>query len=356
MKTRNKSLRWAFNQFANRSLQTWSYKRDRGISKPTRFIFGLTLRCNIKCEQCAIWRMPKTPELNTNEWKSIVTDLRDWVGPYRAQLAGGEPFIRKDLLDIVRHATRNDVFTGVVTNGTLIDRSLAEDIVDSGLSYIHVSVDGIKPETHDELRGIRGVYDKTMSGIDHLVSASRGSGPSISIASVINRKNVKELVDLVHFVEEKGLKGIIFNPIGPTVDSDVDWYKKSDLWIHDVSEVDDIIDTLISMKKKGAKIMNPVEHFLELKQYFRKPYLDSNEHCMVGMTNLGIKCDGSVYTCFKMPSLGNVREMKIKDMWDSDQANSVRCQIKNCDIHCSPSNFVYRRSLYDEVMRYLRFE
>ena len=355
MHKRNKTLGWAFNQLVNRSLQGWSYRHDRGLAKPTRIIFCVTLRCNIKCQQCAIWRMPKKEELTTEEWKKVITDLRSWIGPCRIQLAGGETLVRKDITDIIDFATQQGVLTGVVTNGTMIDRPLAQKIVDSGLGYIHISVDGIRPETHDEVRGIPGLYVKTMAAVDALLEVGRGSGMSISFATVISRKNMHELVDLVHLVERKGLDGIIFNPLGPTIDSDPEWYKKTDLWFDDLSSINQVLDQLIELKHGGAKILNPPEQLEGMKKYFEQPYLLMRDGCMVGITNLSITCDGFIHTCYKMPPLGNVREVTPRDAWDSAKACEVRRMIKSCDIHCSPGNFVYRRSLTSEALRFLRF-
>lgn len=355
MHKRSKSLAWAFNQLINRNLQSFSYKYDRGFSKPTRIIFCVTMKCNIRCQQCAIWRMPKPEELSTDEWEKVIYDLRKWIGPYRVQLAGGETFVRKDITEIIRFATQNDVLTGVVSNGTMITRELARDIVDSGLGYIHISVDGINPETHDHIRGIPGLYSKTMAAIDYLLDASNGSGMSVCMATVINRKNMYELERLVDYVEDKGLDGIIFNPLGPTIDSDPDWYKKTDLWFDDLSEINRVLDRLIELKGKGAKILNPPEQFQEMKKYFERPYLLMRDNCMVGITNLSITCDGYIHTCFKMPPLGNVRETTPREAWDSEKAREIRQMIKKCDIHCSPGNFVYRRSLWSEMIRYIKY-
>jgi MoaA/NifB/PqqE/SkfB family radical SAM enzyme len=299
--------------------------------------------------------MPKSEELTTDEWKKAIYDLRKWIGPCRVQLAGGETFVRRDVTEIVRFATDNGVLTGLVSNGTMITRELARDIVDSGLGYIHISVDGISSETHDYIRGIPGVYDKTMTGIDHLLEASRSSGMSISIATIIMKKNMHELVDLVKWVEGKGLDGIIFNPLGPTVDSDPDWYKKTDLWFDELGEINRILDRLIELKRKGAKILNPPQQFEEMKKYFEKPYLLMRDNCMVGITNLGITCDGYIHTCLKMPPLGNVRDVSVEEVWDSEKAREVRRMVKKCDIHCSPGNFVYRRSLMGEAIRFIKF-
>ena len=355
MRKRNKSFAWAFNQLVNRSLQGVSYKLDRGLAKPTRIIFCVTLRCNIKCRQCAIWRLPDTEELTTDEWKKVIYDLKKWLGPYRVQLAGGETFVRKDITEIIRYATANGVLTGVVSNGTMITERLAQEIVDSGLGYIHISVDGIKPATHDHIRGIEGLHKKTMAGIDHLVRAAKESGMSICLATVIMKKNMHELTDLVRLVEDKGLDGIIFNPLGPTIDSDPRWFENTDLWFDDLAEINSVLDELKEMKNKGARILNPPEQFEGMKGYFEKPELLMRDRCMVGVTNLSITSEGNIHTCFKMPPLGNVKEKTVREVWDSEEAKLLRMSIRNCEIHCSPGNFVYRRNIVSEVLRYIKY-
>lgn len=352
---RHKSLKWAANQMGNRCLQDISYKTNRGIAKPTRLIFCMTLRCNIKCKQCAIWRLPQKEELTTEEWKDAIYALRQFIGPYRVQLAGGEIFVRKDIPEIIRFASQNDVLTGIVSNGTMIKPGLAEELVDAGLGYMHISIDGINADTHDHIRGIPGIHAKATKSIQYLKDASRGSGLSLCVATIIMKKNRHELVDLVKWVEDEGLDGIIFNPLGPTIDSDKDWYKKTDLWFDDLSEVNEILDTLVEMKKNGAKIINPPEQFEEMKSYFKRPYLLRNDKCMVGITNLNITSDGYMHTCYKMPPIGNIREISPKEAWDSDVARKLRQRIKECDIHCSPGNFVYRRNLISEIKRFIKY-
>lgn len=356
MRKRNQSMEWALNQFLNRSLQGLSYRLDAGFAKPTGITLCLTLHCNIKCQQCAIWRLPEKQELSAEVWKKVIYDLRKWIGPSRVRLVGGEIFIRKDIIEIIEYAKINDVITDIVSNGTLITESLARDIVNSGLGYLRISMDGIKPETHDRIRGIQGTYKKAISSIDYLLKASNKSGMKLCIATVICKNNMHELIDLVKFAERKGLDGVIFNPLGPTVDSDPDWYKKTDLWFDDLNEINEILDKLIVMKKAGAKILNPPQHFKDMKVYFARPYLLGNNGCRVGVTNLSITCNGDIYTCFKMPSLGNIQNTSPEEAWNSERAKEIRKKIKNCDIHCSPGNFVYRRSLFDDIMRFIKYE
>jgi hypothetical protein len=299
--------------------------------------------------------MPRTEELAADEWKKVISDLRSWMGPYRVQLAGGEIFVRKDITDIIGHATKNDVLTGVVSNGTLITRELAGKIVDSGLGYIHVSVDGVTPETHDYIRGIPGLHAKTMAALGHLVEANRDGAMSICMATIITRRNMHELAAIVRKAEGMGLDGVIFNPLGPTIDSDPEWFRKTDLWFDDLPAVFAVLDELIAMKKAGAKILNPPEQFEGMKSYFADPTLRLNKQCMVGITNLSLTADGNIHTCFKMPPLGNVRQTTPEQVWDSPAAREIRRQMRACDIHCSPGNFVYRRRLLSEVKRFLSY-
>ncbi len=92
-----------------------------------------------------------------------------------------------------------------------------------------------------------------------------------------------------------------------------------------------------------------------MKNYFKKPYLVMRDNCMVGITNLSITCDGYIHTCFKMPPLGNVRETTVEKAWDSEKAKEIRKAIKKRDIHCSPGNFVYRRGLLSEIIRFIKY-
>lgn len=355
-----KSLHWAFNQFVNRISQDISYKFDVGHCKPSRIICCLTVRCNLRCKQCAFWRTQKTNELTTEEWKKIILALKYWLGPYRMQIAGGELFLRNDIVDLIRFGHENGVLMGLVTNGTLINNDLANEIVKSGLSYFDISLDGIRPETHNYIRGIHGVYEKVMATIQYIKQHRNkiDNDLSVTIATVIMGNNMDELVDTVKFVEKEGLDGVSFNPLGPPHDSGGDplWYKKSELWPpkDDLSKLDDVLDELAMMKKKGARILNSVDQFIEMKKYFRDPSRPRNDNCMVGVTNFLMSCDGNIHQCFHLPSIGNYKE-PVKMVWNSEKAKIVRKKIKNCTHECSPGNFVYKRSLIKEIQRYLQY-
>jgi len=354
-----RSLGWAVEQGINHVAQGISYRHDLSWCKPSKIIFCLTLRCNLKCKMCGIWKGPKVRELSLPEWKNVIVKLKRWLGPFRVQLAGGEIFIRKDIFDLVRFASENNVLAGVVSNGTMLEAEKAEKLIDAGLGYFDVSLDGMNPETHDYIRGCEGVHEKAISVIKHMnVLRKQKDSKLVMYAPVIVcGYNRKELVDLVYFAEEEGLDAVMFNPLGPACDADTMWWEKSDLWPKDgeLAELNGVIDRLISMKKSGARIINSIEQLHAMKSYFSNPSFNCNDGCMVGMTNFLLSADGNIHLCFKMPPIGNHTE-DFSAVWASKQAKTVRKEIKDCTYECSPGNLPYRRSLLREIQRYLGFK
>lgn len=354
----HKSLGWAFGQFLNRMQQDIAYKFDNGRCKPSRIVFCLTLRCNIKCKQCGIWKTQNKKELTTAEWKDIMQQLRDWLGPYRLQIAGGEIFIRKDIVELVQFASERQILIGMVSNGTMITDNIAKELVMAGLSYFDISIDGIRRETHDYIRGVDGVYDKAMNAVRYLRNYRKELKRDLSIvsATVIMGPNMDELLDIAKWAEKAGLTGVLFNPIGPACDSDTEWYDKSELWPkkEELKKLNGILDELVSMKKAGAPIMNSEEQLIEMKEYFQNPSFCRGDDCRVGVTNLMMSCEGDAHLCFHMPAIGNFRQ-PLKEIWNSEKAKQVRRAIKKCSFECSPGNFIYRRGLIKEIQRYLQY-
>ena len=350
---------WAFRQGINHMAQGLSYRYDVACCKPSKIIFCLTLRCNLKCRMCGIWKSPKTKELSLEEWKEIILKLKEWLGPFRAQLAGGEIFIRDDIFDLVRFASKNDVLAGVVSNGTMLEGGKAEKLIDAGLGYFDVSLDGINPETHDYIRGCKGVHEKAVSVIRHVNALRKRKGNNLVmyVPAIVCGYNMNELVDLVHFVEKENLDAILFNPLGPACDADTRWWEKSDLWPKsgEINKLNRIIDKLISMKQHGAKIINSADQLKAMKAYFADPAFKKSNDCMVGMTNFLLSSDGNIHLCFKMPPIGKYSD-SFAEVWTSKTAKNVRREIKRCPYECSPGNLPYRRNLFREIQRYLGFK
>lgn len=123
----------------------------------------VTERCNSRCSTCYAWKSKPKDELNTEEWKDAIHQLKG-VGVKNIVFIGGEPLLRADIGALVKEASllsfENII---VVTNGLLL-KDKADELLRNGVTQITVSVDGVGP-TNDEIRGVPGDYDRAIEGI-----------------------------------------------------------------------------------------------------------------------------------------------------------------------------------------------
>ena len=90
---------------------------------------------------CEIWQNKnKYFELSTQDWKVILNGLKTWLGRGLIWFTGGEPFLRKDILELIQHCHKNGQTVGIISNGILINRDIADNIIDVKLVHLHVSL------------------------------------------------------------------------------------------------------------------------------------------------------------------------------------------------------------------------
>ena len=108
-------------------------------------VWNMTRACNLKCIHCYAHAVEKHDgrELNTEEGQALIDDLATYGVPVLL-FSGGEPFVRKDLVSLARYAVAKGMRAVISTNGTLINKKIAGDLKDVGLSYVGVSLDGLE--------------------------------------------------------------------------------------------------------------------------------------------------------------------------------------------------------------------
>jgi MoaA/NifB/PqqE/SkfB family radical SAM enzyme len=129
-----------------------------GARQPLSVSYTVTNRCNKKCAYCKVWDT-KEKELGTEEALGIIDELGE-MGCQRLGLTGGEPLLRKDIGEIIGRAKEKGIFTGLVTNGSLVPKRIEEL---KELDLLQVSLDGPK-EVHDKHRG-KGAYKEAIKAI-----------------------------------------------------------------------------------------------------------------------------------------------------------------------------------------------
>ena len=164
-------------------------------------IWNLIRRCNLRCKHCySISGDVNFPgELSTEEVFEVMDDLKRFRVPVLI-LSGGEPLLRRDILDISHRAKAMGFYTGLSTNGALIDVHNIGAIADIGYDYVGVSLDGIG-STHDAFRGKEGAFKASLGG----VRLCREQGIKVGLRFTMTVDNHGELPELLALADTEGV-------------------------------------------------------------------------------------------------------------------------------------------------------
>jgi heme d1 biosynthesis radical SAM protein NirJ len=164
-------------------------------------IWNLVRRCNLTCMHCySISTDIDFPgELSTEEVFRVMEDLKAARVPALI-LSGGEPLLRKNIFEIAALAKALGFYTGLSTNGTLIDAALADRIATTGFDYVGISLDGLR-ETHDRFRRKAGAFDQALNGI----RLCRDRGVKVGMRFTVTQDNAAELPALLDLAEQEGI-------------------------------------------------------------------------------------------------------------------------------------------------------
>jgi len=192
--------------------------KQKGFHIPPIALFSVTNRCNLHCKGCYSWALheSKGPELSRQEMLSLLSEARD-LGILFFVLAGGEPFVRQEILDIT-NAFPEIIFL-IFTNGLLIDGELLHKIKQQKNLVPVISLEGYQEDT-DERRG-KGVYEHLQTTIQKL----KTNGIFYSVSLTMTRTNFDTVTD-DHFVEKLvhlGCKLFFFVEYSPVQEGTEDW-------------------------------------------------------------------------------------------------------------------------------------
>jgi SynChlorMet cassette radical SAM/SPASM protein ScmE len=184
----------------------------RLMRTPKKIDIDITNRCNLRCRYCYHFESPGDAggDLPAEEWIRFFEELNR-CAVTEVTLAGGEPFIREDLKEIIGGIVRNRMRFVILSNGTLIDEDKAAFLASTGrCNFVQISIDGSMPESHDAMRG-KGSFVKALEGLMTL----RRNGVRAEVRVTIHRKNVHDLEGVAKLLlEDVGISSFGTNSAG----------------------------------------------------------------------------------------------------------------------------------------------
>ncbi len=174
----------------------------RNWAAPSTIFWDITGECNLRCAHCYNFEGKQHEnELSTEEVKRALEEMSVF-GVKSISFSGGEPFVRKDMLEILHHAANLGFDSvGVSTNGILLDKDIARQLTAANLN-VQVSIDGDEAQVHDMVRGVKGAFDGAVHGIKLLLE----EGVKISVCTTASKWNVERIPYIIQFMDDLGVK------------------------------------------------------------------------------------------------------------------------------------------------------
>ncbi len=311
-------------------------------ASPPVVIFTITTRCNMACRHCGddVWGNPKN-DLTLDE----IARFSATLGTVESlALGGGEPFLRKDLVEICRLFTVNNHVTAI----SIPSNGFAPDSICSTVSSIlaacpdlhlniMLSLDGFQ-ETHDLIR-TPGSFEKVMETSQRLKAMEAElPGLTLTFNATINNVNWKELPSLARFVLDTFQTRLEFNIITGNP-------RDVALAIPERMDLEKTIEALQGRTNKSL-----------LRRIYDKVYRDTLVQsnftarqivpCRAGSIACMVDANGDVRACPLLPPLGNLRTSSFEEIWNSRKA-LLQCQsISHGDCYCNNDCFTRISLMY----------
>jgi pyrroloquinoline quinone biosynthesis protein E len=161
---------------------------------PLAVLLELTHRCPLQCPYCSnpLELERGGAELSTDEWKRVLGELAA-IGVLQVHFSGGEPTARKDLVELVRHATAVGLYTNLITSAVLLTRERLAQLADAGLAHVQISFQGNEPLVADRVAGFADAHIKKIE----VARWTRELDLPLTVNAVMHRQNLHQLPDII---------------------------------------------------------------------------------------------------------------------------------------------------------------
>ena len=168
------------------------------MDSPFGLLAELTHACPLACAYCSnpLELTKRSDELSTDDWRRVLDEAAE-LGVLQCHLSGGEPLLRRDIVDIVAHANGLGMYTNLVTSAIGLSRPRAQTLRDAGLDHVQVSIQADEPVLSDRIAGI--------SSFDKKIEAARlvkELGWPLTLNVVLHRQNIDRIGPILEWVSE----------------------------------------------------------------------------------------------------------------------------------------------------------
>ena len=283
--------------------------------------------CNQQCMHCyaANQNFAETPELTTDEWKKVIDVCKDNCIP-QITFTGGEPTIRKDLVELVEYA--NWFVTRLNTNGVLLTKKLCKELYEASLDSVQITLYSNNKEIHNKLVGADN-FDKTIQGIKNAIDA----GLNVSINTPLCSLN-KDYVSTLKFAKELGI--IYASSSGLIVTGNAKKEASKETQLTKIEITKSLIEACEYAEKHEMELSFTSPGWID-EEILKELKLDIPA-CGACLSNMAVSPDGNVMPCQswlgEKSSLGNILEDKWDKIWNNPKCKKIRKNSSKSSFTC----------------------
>lgn len=287
---------------------------------PREIELHLTSYCNLRCRHC-VYDIPakKTEFLDFNILSNFFDELEE-LGVFRLIISGGEPFLHRDIKEIIKKISTKKYRVEVLTNAVLINQEIARILSQAKNISITYSLDGHNSDTCDFLRG-KGVFNKVLNAVD-LMNKFKIKH---NLCCVLNKRNfnyIDKIIELGYKLKSLSVNFLFLDLMGRGVDLEKEALNEFE-----------IRNVLTQLKNIKSKI--PVNFINQID--IGKGKYSNFISCAAGTFRLAVSSNGDLYPCVyafnnKDFVIGNISELSIKNLWHSKKWELFRGGIKVSDL------------------------
>ncbi|MEM5855051.1 MAG: radical SAM protein [Candidatus Aenigmatarchaeota archaeon] len=340
---------------------------------PFEVQFNPTNKCNLKCRFCWLRDFDddnlKFEELDTKKYKEIIRSCHQMKVRVIEITGGGEPFMRNDILILMKTVKMYNIFGKIVTNGTLLNEEMVKNLIKIGWDEIVFSLDAPDKKINDYLRGES--FDKIVKAIKTLQIKkieSKRNKPTVSIHMVLCNKNFHLLPKMFEFAYNLSCRNLLIEPIvllaTKTKSGKELMFKKKDRknllkYIREAIEVAYKYNFQTNVDKLDFRLIentSKMKKIVENEGVFKKNSWSSLA-CYQPFYRLIIRPWGVVGPCCMFDNVGeNVKDKSLKEIWFGEFFEKIRKKIRERDFpdfcsKCNPTQVQENRKIREEIRK-----
>jgi radical SAM protein with 4Fe4S-binding SPASM domain len=326
---------------------------------PLSVVLLLTYRCNLRCRMCfyyneaeksntqSLIHRRKNEELTSEQIKKMIDDISA-MNVRVLTLHGGEPLVYNEVFDISKYAASKGLLVNFITNGILLNENIIDRIIDAKINSITISLDG--PDyVHDEVRGMKGAFQKIMDGIAILKSKEKEgkSIPKLSISTYVSAMNQKAVLELFEIIKGTGITDwniglVTYNSEKLSAATKKIIGINDDKGQGDLSNLPDEITGLdaaaVLAAQKVLKDKNVQAHLQitfpsrEAIAKYSNPAFNEVNYCLYPWARMVVSPYGEVFPCIPLSmvnaDMGNIKDKSIREIWNGEKYTAFRKTLK----------------------------